>query len=95
MDVTDGAREIVGVSEIATQPRVSLLEIVKTSEHILAQHLARRYSTKDLVKSVKRRAEKLLEQEDGKAFDEEFAKVVTTANEVFDQVINQAEAGHA
>lgn len=86
------AEQLVSEAD-ALSPRATLAAIVEQCGHVLEQRLARRFSTKDQVKTLKRRCETLLKQEDGRPFDAEFAKIVSTANAVFDQLI--AEVGTA
>ncbi len=90
----DGVNEVV-TEDVLLSPRATLKAIQEQIEHALGQRLARRFSTRESLKQLERRAESLAKQEDGRGWDEEFGKLVKTADAVFGQLINEVEAGHA
>ena len=81
----------------AINPRATLVSIVEQCDHALADRIAKRFSTRDSLKSLRKRAQALLDEEsESRAWMGEFEKVVTTANAVFEQLIAEVEpAGHA
>lgn len=81
--------------EAAIGPRPTLSAIVAQCEHALGDRLARRFSTRDALKSLERRASALLEQPDGGEWDKAFAQVVATANEVFGTLMEEVDVAHA
>lgn len=91
------AEEQTSAGEEAALARTSLAAIAVQCEHALTERLAKRYSTRDSLKALEKRCKGLLDLPDeDRAWREEFEKVVTTANAVFDQVIAEVEpAGHA
>ncbi len=73
-------------------PRATLQSIIEQCEHALTGRLAKRYSTRDSLKALEARARGLLSQEDVREWSEEFEKVITTADSVFDQLIAEVDA---
>jgi hypothetical protein len=67
--------------------REVLQQIADQCSHVLEQRLAKRFSTRDSLKALERRATALLKREDGRDWSEEFARVFTVAETVFDAVI--------
>lgn len=92
----DGLKtEPVVTEDEAITPRVTLNILLQQCEHALEQRLAKRFSTREALKALEIRAAKLAQVGDGPDFDEEFAKVVTTGNAVFEMVIAETNAARA
>lgn len=92
----DAMNTEAAAEEVVITPRATLASIIEQCERALNDRLAKRFSTRDALKDLKVRARALLGQEEEREWDEEFEKVVTTANAVFDQLIAEVEpAGHA
>lgn len=97
MDAIRAVNDAVDDAMFADGCRAALKSITEQCEHALTARIAKRYSTRDSLKALEKRCKALLELPDqDRAWREEFEKVVTTANAVFDQLIAEVEpAGHA
>lgn len=97
MDAMNTDAVLETAPEEAALARASIGSILVHCEHALTERIAKRYSTRDSLKALEKRCKALLElPEEDREFREEFEKVVTTANAVFDQLIAEVEpAGHA
>jgi hypothetical protein len=71
--------------------REVLQQIADQCSHVLDQRIAKRFSTRDQLKALKVRATALLKREDGRDWSDEFGRIFTVAESVFDAVI--AETG--
>lgn len=82
---------VLDAGEREPTQRETLAAIVAQCDHALTERIAKRFSTRDQLKQLERRAEALLKQEDGRGWDKEFERVFVSAAAAFDRLI--AEAG--
>jgi hypothetical protein len=100
MDANDEATKTAsgsspGDEAEARSPKQTLQDVIDTCQHALKERIAKRYSTRDALKSLERRAQAHIKKPWDSDWHEEAGKIVVAANAVFDQVIAEVPAAHA